>query len=108
MIFNRHPYELVGETAEEVKLALDAAKLRIPEMWPEEIPVSLRMILTKLLEKKRSDRYHSLEDLKRDLKREFAPTQATAGVGPEVSCNFNRRTCLRVGGSSILFANRHC
>lgn len=95
MIFNRHPYELVGETAEEVKLALDAAKLRIPEMWPEEIPVSLRMILTKLLEKKRSDRYHSLEDLKRDLKREFAPAQATAGVSLR---------CLAISIDAVVYA----
>lgn len=95
MIFNRHPYELAGETAEEVKLALDAAKLRIPEMWPEEVPISLRMTLTKLLEKDPSNRYRSLAELKADLEREFGPTQAPARTGLR---------CLAMGIDSAVYA----
>ncbi len=81
MIFNRYPYELAGETAEEVKLVLDAAKIQMPVTWPEAIPVSLRIILTRLLEKDPADRYRSLEELKSDLEAEFGEKSAPAKTG---------------------------
>lgn len=81
MVFNRYPYELVGETAEEIKLALNAAKIQMPGTWPEDIPVSLRIILTRLLEKDRANRYRSLEELKYDLETEFGAKTAPAKTG---------------------------
>lgn len=81
MVFNRYPYELAGETAEEIKLALNAAKIQIPDTWPEDIPVSLRIILTRLLEKDRASRYQSLEELKSDLETDFGAKIAPAKTG---------------------------
>ncbi len=67
MTFRSNPYQLYGQTAEEVKMSLDLAELNWSRDQSEYCPAAWTTILHRLLSKQRSNRYRCIEDLADDL-----------------------------------------
>ena len=66
LTYGKSPYTLIGETAEEVKSCLEKASIEFPEDRPD-VPERWINILRRLLAKKRTQRYSSIQQLESDL-----------------------------------------
>lgn len=68
MTFGRFPWQLFGETAQEVRSCLESSEIDFPDDWPDDVPLVWQKILARLLAKNPDDRYASFDALLEDLK----------------------------------------
>lgn len=78
MTFGVQPYDLTGETVEEVRDSLAMSEIAFPSHWPESVPHEWQSILNKLLAKDRDDRFQSIEHFLNELNQKFPKDKVVA------------------------------